>query len=91
VALMLAAGQSLLRSTFHKVVIVSVYTAAALITFALNNQVNWALGVILAIGSGLGAWLTSHLAIAKGERLIKWVLGVMLVVLSLRYLGVLQF
>jgi len=50
--------------------------------------VNWILGLVLSLGQGLGAWIASRLAVAKGERLIRVALMVMLAVLSVRYLGI---
>lgn len=86
--LVLLAGQDLVYTSFHKVFIVAVYTVVALATFALNGQVNWLLGLVLAVGNGTGAWLTSRLVVAKGEKLVKVVLGIMLAVMSVRYLGI---
>jgi len=86
-ALVLLAGQDLVRTAFFKVFTVGVYTLGALAMFALQGQVNWLMGAVLSVGNGLGAWLTSRLAVAKGEGLIRWVLIIMLAVLSVRYLG----
>ena len=86
--LVLMAGQDLVYTSFYKVFIVAVYTVVALLTFALNGQVNWLLGCILAVGNGTGAWLTSRFVVAKGEKSVKVVLGVMLAVMAVRYLGI---
>ena len=87
-ALVMLAGQNLVRTSYFKVLIVGVYTIFAVVTFALQGQVNWVLGIVLSVGNGLGAWITSRLAVTKGERLIRGTLIVMLVVLSVRYLGI---
>lgn len=87
-ALVLLAGQDLVRTNFFKVFIVLIYTVIALVIFAVNGQVNWLLGCILAVGNGAGGWLTSRLMVDKGEGLVKVVLGVMLVVMSVRYLQI---
>lgn len=86
--LVLLAGQDLVYTSFYKVFIVAVYTIIALATFALKGQVNWLLGCVLALGSGTGAWLTSRLVVTRGEKLIKVVLGIMLGIMGVRYLGI---
>lgn len=87
-SLVLVAGLDLVRTNSHKVFIIAVYTVFALATFAIRGQVNWILGVVLAIGNGSGGWIASRLAVEKGEKLVRIVLGVMLVVLAVRYLGI---
>lgn len=87
-ALVLVAGLDLVRTNSHKAVIVGVYTLFALAMFALRGQVNWALGLVLAVGNGSGAWVAGRLAAERGERVVRIVLGIALAVLSLRYLGI---
>lgn len=87
-ALVLLAGQDLVRTAFFKVFTVGVYTLGALAMFAIQGQVNWLMGAVLSVGNGIGAWSTSRLAVDRGEPLIRWVLIVMLAVLAVRYLGI---
>ena len=87
-ALVLIAGEDLVRTNSHKVFIVAVYTLFVLILFALRGQVNWLLGLLLAIGNGIGAWAASRLAVTKGEKIVRVVLGVMLAVMAVRYLDI---
>jgi len=47
--------------------------------------------VLLAVGNSTGAWIGSHAAVKGGEKLVKVVLGIMLVVLIIRYLGVIPW
>ena len=86
--LVLAAGQDLVLANSHKVFIVATYTLFALALFALKGQVNWALGLVLSVGNGAGGWLASQLAVEKGDRLVRAILGVMLAVMAVRYLGI---
>ncbi|MEA3406717.1 MAG: sulfite exporter TauE/SafE family protein [Chloroflexota bacterium] len=86
-SLVVVAGLNLVQANSHKVFIIATYTLFALGTFALKGQVNWILGLILAVGNGVGGWLASRLAVEKGEGLVRAVLGIMLAVLSIRYLG----
>jgi uncharacterized membrane protein YfcA len=88
VAIVMLAGQDLVRTSYFKAVIVAVYTVFAVAIFAWNGQVHWLLGVVVSVGSGAGSWLASHLAVKKGEKFVRGVLIVALVVMSVRYLGI---
>lgn len=75
---------NLVRVNATKVVIVFIYTLAALIVFVLNNKVDWKLGLILAAGNGIGAWFGSRFSVKKGEEFIKSFLIVMIVIMSIK-------
>jgi len=80
-------GLDLVRTNSHKVFIVGIYTVFSLAVFALNGKINWGLGLILAVGNGLGGWLGSHLAVSKGEKWVRAVLVVTVVAMALRLSG----
>ncbi|MBC7234570.1 MAG: sulfite exporter TauE/SafE family protein [Chloroflexi bacterium] len=90
-ALVLVAGLDLVRTNSHKVFIVGTYTLFALLTLALRGQVNWILGFVLAVGNGVGAWIAARMSVERGDRFVRVALGVILAVLSLRYLGIVKF
>lgn len=77
-------GLDLVRVNMHKVFIISVYMVPALIVFALNGQVLWLYGFALAVGTAAGGWIGSHLAVDKGESVIRWVFNVALVGLAIK-------
>jgi len=87
-ALVVFAGQDLVHANSHKVFIVGIFTIVAFVMFLLRGQVNWILGLILAIGNSVGAWIASRLAVQKGEKFVRVVLGAMLVFLTLQYFGI---
>lgn len=70
--LVLGAGYDLLKANALKVLIVFAFTLVAMVVFIYNNQVDYKLGFILAIGSMLGAWVATHVAIKKGSEFIRW-------------------
>jgi hypothetical protein len=74
----------LLRVNMHKVFIVGSYMVIAIIVYAVQGKINWAIGLVLAIGSASGAWVSTHLAIRKGERIIKLVLNIALVAMAIK-------
>lgn len=75
---------NLVRSNATKVAVVFMYMVSALIVFALNDQVNWKIGGILAIGNGSGAWLASRVSVNKGDGFIKSFLIIMVVILAIK-------
>lgn len=76
----------LVTTNSYKVVINSFFTFIALLVFALHGEVEWIVGLLLAIGMGIGGWLGSHLAVEKGEPLIKVVLALAVIAMSLKLL-----
>lgn len=70
----------------HKVFIVMTYTVAALAVFALRVHIMWLLGICMAISYSIGAWLGVHLAISRGEQLIKIILNAVLIVFIIKLL-----
>jgi len=86
-ALVLITGLDLVRTNSHKVFVVGVYTLAALATFALSGKVNWGIGLVLAVGNGIGGWIGSQWAVVGGEKWIKIVLAVTVVAMAAKLLG----
>jgi uncharacterized membrane protein YfcA len=69
--------------------IVLVFTVPALFVFLINDQVNWGIGLVLAVGNVTGAWVATHFAARPGAAV--WVhrlLVAVVVVSSAELLGV---
>ena len=79
--LVLGAGFNLVGANAVKNLIVLVFTAAALVVFIVNDQVQWALGLLLGAGQMGGAWLAARMAIARGAKFVRIVV-IVIVVLS---------
>ncbi|MGY8814647.1 MAG: sulfite exporter TauE/SafE family protein [Gammaproteobacteria bacterium] len=79
-------GLDMVRVNMHKVFIVGIYTIAALIVFASQIEILWALGACLAVGNSIGAWLGTHTSISKGEKTIKIVLNTVMVLFIIKLL-----
>ena len=69
--LVLSAGYNLVGANALKNLIVLVFTAAALVVFVLNDQVQWTLGLLLAAGQALGAWVAVRLAVKRGAAFVR--------------------
>jgi uncharacterized membrane protein YfcA len=86
--LVLSVGYDLVRGNAVKVFIILCLTAAALVVFILNDQVVWAIGLILGIGNMLGAWVAARLAAERGATFVRWVLIAVVAVSGAKLLGV---
>ncbi|NJB70115.1 hypothetical protein GGR42_000577 [Saonia flava] len=75
---------TLVRANATKVAVVCIYTLSALAVFVLNDKVNWKIGLILAIGNGTGAWVSSRISVKKGDGFIKTFLIIMVVVMAIK-------
>lgn len=75
---------NLIRVNATKVVVVFIYTLSALAVFVINDKVDWKIGLILALGNGIGAWFGSRFSVKKGEGFIKSFLVVMIVLMSIK-------
>ena len=79
-------GLDLVRVNMHKVFIVGSYTLVALAIFAFQGQVRWRPGLRLALGNAAGGYTATRVAIRKGDRFIRIVLTVALVVMAAKLL-----
>lgn len=79
---------SLVYVNMHKVFIVFIYTIPALLIFIVTGNVNWKLGLSLAVGNAFGAWWAAKLSVKRGEKLIKAALLIAVVLMSLKLFGV---
>lgn len=77
-------GMSLVKANATKVTIVFVYTAAAVVLFALNDKINWSYALLLALGNMIGAWISSRLAVRKGDNYIRIFLIVMVSLMAVK-------
>lgn len=88
ITLYFVTGMSLVRINSIKVFIVLVYMPLSLLIFMLNGKVDWLLGLIMAVGNGIGAWLGSNLTVNGGERWVKIVLAISVIFISARLIGI---
>lgn len=57
-----------------KLLVQCCFTVVALPFFISGGLVNWSIGLLMALGSGLGAWLGSFLALRLGMGFVRWVI-----------------
>ena len=78
----------LIRVNMHKVFVVFVFTIPALIIFILTDNINWYYGLTLSAGNAFGGWWGAKLSVKKGEKLIKVVLIVAILIMALKLLNI---
>ncbi|MCA9563045.1 MAG: sulfite exporter TauE/SafE family protein [Myxococcales bacterium] len=69
-----------------KVLVVGIASAVALLVFAIQGDVRWATGSVLAVANGLGGYLGGLAAIKQGERWIRPLVVLSCLGLSVRLL-----
>lgn len=78
-------GLDLIRVNMHKTFVIFVYTIPILLIFGLTGNIDWFYAAWLAAGYALGAWWSAKLSIAKGEKVVKIVLGIAIVIMATRF------
>lgn len=80
-------GYDLVLASSIKVIIALVFTVAALPIFILQGQIAWLPSLVLGFGFAAGGELGAHLAVRKGEALLRPVLALSIALLAGRMLG----
>ncbi len=81
------AGFDLVRANAVKMILVAALTFVAVPVFLWEGQVAWLPGGVLAAGYAVGGALGARVAVRGGERVIRPVLAVAVIVLAGRMLG----
>lgn len=68
----------------NKVFIIFIYTIPALIIFISTGNVNWKYGLVLAAGMAFGAWWGARVSVRGGEKVIRIILAVAIIIMALR-------
>lgn len=79
-------GLDLIRGNALKVPLILAFTPLALLLFALNGKVDWAMGLALAAGNFLGGIAGVRLQILKGHTWVRNVVTVTILVFAVRLL-----
>ena len=74
----------LVNANIHKVLIVLVFSLPALALFIVTGNVAWTTAAALAAGNALGGIVAARVSLSGGERPIRIVLGLALVLMAVR-------
>jgi uncharacterized protein len=81
-------GLDLVRTNVHKVGIVLVFSLPALVVFVASGAVAWVAALVLSAGNALGAVVATRVAVRGGERPVRVVVGLALLLMAARLAGV---
>jgi len=90
-ALVLGVGYDLVKANAVKNLIVFFYAVFALLVFIINGQVNYLYGLILSIGSVIGALIASYFAVKKGAGFIRAVIVISVILTIIQISGLVDF
>jgi hypothetical protein len=76
----------LVRINMHKAAVFFIYTIPAMIVFAVTGNVDWPLGLVLAAGNATGGWWAAKISVRRGEKLIRIVLAIAMVIMAVKLL-----
>lgn len=79
---------NLVYVNMHKMFISMIFTIPALIIFVWTGNVDWALGLSLAAGNGVGGWWAARYSVKGGEKVIRYVMIVAIFIIALKLLGI---
>jgi uncharacterized membrane protein YfcA len=80
------AGFNMIRGNALKVTVVLAFTPLALVLFAWNGKVDWAMGFALAAGNFLGGLAGVHLQVLKGHKWVQGVVTLVIIIFAVRLL-----
>jgi uncharacterized membrane protein YfcA len=78
---------NLVRVNMHKVFIIMIYTIPALIIFIFTGNVLWEYGLALAAGTAFGGWWGAQVSVRGGEKAIRIILALAIVIMALKLFG----
>lgn len=79
-------GRDLVQANAEKVFLVGCFTAVSLALFASQGLVRVGTGLVLASGSMIGAHLGARFTVTKGNRVIRWILALMVMASAIKML-----
>jgi uncharacterized membrane protein YfcA len=56
--------------------------------FLYHGKVDWLIGLCLAAGNSFGAWWGAHFVVKGGEKIIRYILAVAILIMALKLSGV---
>ena len=75
---------TLVKSNSAKVLVVLVYTSAAVAVFAYEGIINWKYGLMLAVGNTIGGWFASRWSVEQGDVWVKRFIFITVIALAIK-------
>lgn len=90
-SLIMGAGYELVKANAVKVLIVLLYTPFSLAVFIWNDMIDYKMGFSLAIGTAIGAFVASRMAVKHGAEFVRWVIVVVILLTAAHLFGIINF
>ncbi|HZX09806.1 MAG TPA: sulfite exporter TauE/SafE family protein [Acidobacteriota bacterium] len=78
---------NLVLVNMHKVFIILIYTIPAFVIFLYTGNVSWKYGLVLAAGNGIGGWWGARAAVKGGEKVIRIILAIAIIIMAAKLFG----
>lgn len=85
-ALVLNTGCNLVKANAQKAMINLLLTFFAMLVFAFNGQIDWGIGIALALGNAIGGYLGTHWAVSWGPAFVRYVVMAVVVIAGAKLL-----
>jgi uncharacterized protein len=85
-ALVMGPGFDLIRANALKLFLTFIFTPLAIVIFWQSNQIDWAVGLVLAAGNMIGAYVAAKTAIKSGTKFIKWLIISMILFSAIQFI-----
>jgi uncharacterized membrane protein YfcA len=89
--LVLGAGADLIKANALKIFIILIYTVFALAIFMIHQQVDYKMGLILAVGNMAGAFIAAKFAVNWGVKFVRLILLIVIIIASAKFLGLFEY
>jgi len=80
-------GFNLVKANAIKLFIVLCYMLLSLFVFIYNDMIIWKIGLTLAIGNMLGAFIASRFIVNWGSNILRYIMICFLFILSIKFIG----
>jgi uncharacterized protein len=80
------AGFDLVRANAIKLFLTFIFTPLAILIFWHENQIDWTIGIVLAAGNMIGAFIAAKTAIRTGTGFIKWLVVAMILFSAIQFI-----
>ena len=79
-------NMDLVRINMHKAAVFFIYTIPAMVVFGVTGNIDWTLGLVLAAGNATGGWWAAKISVRRGEKVIRIVLVIAMVIMGVKLL-----
>lgn len=80
----LCTGFDLVKVNSVKTFIIASYTIVAILIFAYNGKIDWTVGLLVAVGQGIGGYIGSKVAVKGGEKFVRKFIIVAIILMAVR-------